>query len=203
MQAQKADAIANLLGLQRVGMIFNQNNSEKDYIVNNEEVYQMCEISAQVGEHCVIAVFSMMEEDGHVRAPLVCAALSLLRCKPSLSLSVTTSDLVQREVHLEAFQCSNQAVQLWKDGWFREPDKDAEISGVSNMKNPHDAEVKLPVMISGKDTDEVDNDFFLVPVAVKDHEGPFMSSFAVENRLTGQVWLHVCEWRIAGWQRWM
>jgi nuclear protein localization protein 4 homolog len=55
------------------------------------------------------------------------------------------------------------------------------------MKNPNDAEVKLPVMISGKDTDEVDNDFFLVPVAVRDHEGPLMSSFSVENRLTGQV----------------
>jgi hypothetical protein len=79
MQAQKADAIASLLGLQRVGMIFNQSTSEKDYIVNNEEVYQMCDISSQVGEHCVIAVFSMLEEDGHVR-------FSWSRTTPALQL---------------------------------------------------------------------------------------------------------------------
>jgi hypothetical protein len=91
----------------------------------------------------------------------------------------------QKEIHLEAFQCSKQAVQLWTDGWFREPGE--EVSGVSKMKHPNDASVTLPVMISGKDVDEVDNDFFLVPLAVKDHQGPLLTSFPVEHRLTGQV----------------
>lgn len=53
--------------------------------------------------------------------------------------------------------------------------------------NPKEPDIKAPVMISGKDTDEVDNDFFLVPLAVRDHEGSLLSSFPVENRLTGQV----------------
>jgi hypothetical protein len=92
---------------------------------------------------------------------------------------------MQKEIHLEAFQCSKQAVQLWTDGWFREPGE--EVSGVSKMKHPNDASVTLPVMISGKDVDEVDNDFFLVPLAVKDHQGPLLTSFPIENRLTGQV----------------
>lgn len=35
--------------------------------MNDEEVYQMCELSAQIGDHCVVAVFSMLEEDGQVR----------------------------------------------------------------------------------------------------------------------------------------
>ena len=90
-------------------------------------------------------------------------------------------------MHLEAFQCSNQAVNLWKEGWFCKPGE--EVSGESHLQNPNDPSVKLPVMISGKDTDTVDNDFFLVAVAVRDHEGPLFTSYAVENRLTGQVLL--------------
>ena len=63
--------------MQRVGMIFNQSTAEKEYIMNDEEVYQMCELSAQVGEHCVVAVFSMLEEEGQVWC---CGAVGLLRC---------------------------------------------------------------------------------------------------------------------------
>lgn len=108
---------------------------------------------------------------------------SLIPCSPTSLIRGMLC--MQKEVHLEAFQCSNQAVKLWQEGWFCEVGE--EVSGESHVRNPHDAEIKLPVMISGKDTDTVDNDFFLVPIAVRDHEGPFFSSFAVENRLTGQV----------------
>lgn len=93
---------------------------------------------------------------------------------------------MQKEIHLEAFQCSKQAVQLWKDGWFKQP-ADDEVSGHSHFQNPNDPSIKEPVMISGKDTDEVDNDFFLVPVAVRDHASELMTSFPIENRLTGQA----------------
>lgn len=94
---------------------------------------------------------------------------------------------LQREVHLEAFQCSDQAVKLWSEGWFK--DVGEAVSGSSKMQNPKEPDVKEPVMISGKDTNEVDNDFFLVPLAVRDHVGSLLSSFPVENRLTGQVCL--------------
>lgn len=93
---------------------------------------------------------------------------------------------MQKEIHLEAFQCSKQAVQLWKDGWFKQPAEE-EVSGHSHFQNPNDPSIKEPVMISGKDTDEVDNDFFLVPVAVRDHASELMTSFPIENRLTGQA----------------
>ena len=75
-------------------------------------------------------------------------------CTLAIKNSSQTVVFLQKEVHLEAFQCSAQAVQLWKDGWFREPDPD-EVSAFSHFHNPRDASVKEPVMISGKDTDEV------------------------------------------------
>jgi hypothetical protein len=39
-----------------------------------------------------------------------------------------------------------------------------------------------------KDVDQVDNDWFLCPMKITHHQGELVTtSFAVENRLTGQV----------------
>lgn len=43
-----------------------------------------------------------------------------------------------------------------------------------------------PVIVAGKDTSEVDVDYFLIPVNIRDHEGPLTCSFPVENRLLPQ-----------------
>ena len=45
---------------------------------------------------------------------------------------------------------------------------------------------KDPVIVVGKDVSEVDVDYFLIPVHIRDHEGPLLSSFPVENRLLPQ-----------------
>ena len=37
-----------------------------------------------------------------------------------------------------------------------------------------------------KDLGEVDNDYFLIPVGIRDHESGLASSFPVENRLLPQ-----------------
>lgn len=37
-----------------------------------------------------------------------------------------------------------------------------------------------------KDLGEVDNDYFLIPVGIRDHEGGLHTSFPVENRLLPQ-----------------
>jgi hypothetical protein len=122
----------------------------------------------------------------HIHQPLLC---SLATCKVQpLEWCTTVCPALQKEIHLEVYQCSKQAVQLWTDGWFKEL-TDESVSGMAHLRNANDESIKLPVMISGKDTDEVDIDFFLVPVALKDHQGRWMSSFPVENRLTGQVCL--------------
>lgn len=40
--------------------------------------------------------------------------------------------------------------------------------------------------MAGKDVKEVDNDYFLIPVSIKDHEGPLRTTFPIENRLLPQ-----------------
>lgn len=59
-------------------------------------------------------------------------------------------------------------------------------SGFTKVHNPTDPDNKLPVIVAGKDVAEVDNDFFLCPVNILDHQGPFSCTFPVENRLLGQ-----------------
>ena len=59
----------------------------------------------------------------------------------------------------------------------------ASLSG----QDPKDAS---PVIVAGKDEGEVDNDYFLIPVPVKDHEGPLENKFPLENRLLPQGGCH-------------
>ncbi len=46
--------------------------------------------------------------------------------------------------------------------------------------------MEKPIIVAGKDEAEVDNDFFLIPVKIADHEGPLSSDFSIENRLLPQ-----------------
>eukprot|EP00884_Botryococcus_braunii_P003696 jgi/Botrbrau1/13327/Bobra.0334s0005.1 len=88
------------------------------------------------------------------------------------------------DVHFEAFQVSDQCVRLVKDGWFA--NATANTTGVTVMQNPKDPKRKDPVILAGKDAGEVDNDYFLIPVKILDHEGPLKTTFPIENRLLPQ-----------------
>ncbi|GLJ44607.1 hypothetical protein SUGI_0937540 [Cryptomeria japonica] len=77
------------------------------------------------------------------------------------------------DVHFEAFQLSDQCVKLFKDGWFAENCGDLD---------PKITRMTKDVVILGKDTRDVDNDFFLVLVKILDHQGPLSSQFPIENR---------------------
>lgn len=48
---------------------------------------------------------------------------------------------------LQAFQCSEQAVTLCKDGWFC---PETEPSGVSKMRNPKEPSVDQPIIVVSK-----------------------------------------------------
>ncbi|KAL3153175.1 hypothetical protein ABBQ38_011927 [Trebouxia sp. C0009 RCD-2024] len=87
------------------------------------------------------------------------------------------------DVHFEAFQVSDQCARMVKAGWF---DQQKEPSGVSTLTDPKEPTHKQPVIVAGKDVKEVDNDYFLIPVSIKDHEGPLSTTFPVENRLLPQ-----------------
>lgn len=77
-------------------------------------------------------------------------------------------------VHFEAFQMSDMCIRLLKEGWFETIIPDGLDPKLSRMKKD--------VVVGGKDTKEVDNDFFLVVVKIFDHQGPLSSIFPIENR---------------------
>ena len=61
-----------------------------------------------------------------------------------------------------------------------------EPSGTIPVQNPKDPNDKTPIIVTSRDVAEIDGDYFLVPVGIKDHEGPVMTSFPIENRLLPQ-----------------
>lgn len=65
-------------------------------------------------------------------------------------------------VHFEAFQMSDVCVRLFKEGWF-ERDLQEEI-------DPKLSRMTKEVVVGGKDTKDVDNDFFMVVVKIADHQ---------------------------------
>ncbi|XP_068657818.1 NPL4-like protein 2 [Aristolochia californica] len=79
------------------------------------------------------------------------------------------------DVHFEAFQMSDICVKLFKEGWF-------ETEGIDVIE-PKLSKMKKDVVVGGKDTRDVDNDFFLVVVKILDHQGPLSCSFPIENRI--------------------
>ncbi|XP_066307540.1 NPL4-like protein [Miscanthus floridulus] len=78
------------------------------------------------------------------------------------------------DVHFEAFQMSEICVKLFNDGVLETEVQDADDPRLSKMRKE--------VVAGGKDTLEVDNDFFLVPVKISDHQGPLSVGFPIENR---------------------
>eukprot|EP01024_Parvocaulis_polyphysoides_P046480 TRINITY_DN4377_c0_g1_i2.p1 TRINITY_DN4377_c0_g1~~TRINITY_DN4377_c0_g1_i2.p1 ORF type:complete len:415 (+),score=71.98 TRINITY_DN4377_c0_g1_i2:901-2145(+) len=153
-EEKMADFLAEKFGLKKVGFIFSQSTKERDYIMSSEELIQMAAWQDELGETCVTVVVLLdMSEEG------------------------------AGNVHFEAFQCSDQAVRLYKTGWFK---SDEEPKGVIKLRNPLYPQDLTPAINIGKDVGEVDNDWFLVAVKIRDHEGAFKSDFPIENRLVMQ-----------------
>lgn len=73
------------------------------------------------------------------------------------------------DVHFEAFQMSDMCVRLFKEGWFE--------TEVGDGVDPKLSRMKKDVVVGGKDTKEVDNDFFLVVVKIFDHQVCLINCF--------------------------
>ncbi|KAJ3704582.1 hypothetical protein LUZ61_008287 [Rhynchospora tenuis] len=80
------------------------------------------------------------------------------------------------DVHFEAFQMSDMCLKLFRDGLLE--------TDLPEDADPRLSRVNKEVVVAGKDTKEVDNDFFLVPVKISDHQGPLQCTFPIENRIT-------------------
>ncbi|TVU20821.1 hypothetical protein EJB05_30419 [Eragrostis curvula] len=147
----RVDAIAEGLGMRRVGLVFTQAVGRKasetgEYTMSNREVVQAAQLQAEGGiPEWVTAIVKLeVGDDG-------------------------TGD-----VHFEAFQMSEICVKLFKDGVLE--------TEVGDNDDPRLSKMRKEVVAGGKDTMEVDNDFFLVPVKISDHQGPLSVGFPIENR---------------------
>lgn len=100
-------------------------------------------------------------------------------------ISVVVSLTEDQMVHFEAFQVSEQACKLAREGWFQvQPGKP---SGKVQLRNPTYTDDQTPIILpNGKDVGEVDSEWFVLPVSIKDHEGVLTTKFPAENRLLGQ-----------------
>ncbi|MCO5550594.1 hypothetical protein L7F22_004082 [Adiantum nelumboides] len=85
-------------------------------------------------------------------------------------VKLEVNDEGSADVHFEAFQLSDQCIKLWKDGWFVDDCEELD---------PKLSRMKKDVVILGKDTQDVDNDFFLVLVKILDHQVFFDSVFEI------------------------
>ncbi|CAK0786439.1 hypothetical protein CVIRNUC_009652 [Coccomyxa viridis] len=105
-EEQLADFIAEQMGLSKIGWIFTQSTKERDFIMSSEEICQIAEMQAELGDKAVTGVVSMaVSDDGS-------------------------------ETHFEAFQVSDQAVRLWQEGWFQGSAQPSGVSVLRNPKEP-------------------------------------------------------------------
>ena len=106
-------------------------------------------------------------------------------------------------------------MRLYKDGWFQEQAEPSGVATLRDPRVSCHSQTlsyegnslsctqrllyetkaypmvqepnkKDPVIVAGKDVGEVDMDYFLIPVNIRDHEGPLGCSFPIENRLLPQ-----------------
>ena len=182
-ESQTAEAIARAMGYERIGCVFNQSDADRGdesvSAMSAHEVTLCAKLQAKYGKEFVAVIVMQFEDENE-----------------------------EMQVTFEAFQVSDQCVKLYEEGFF-ELD---EESGVAKLPPPsssssgngggngeeekenkestssfsnwgsHTKMVK-PVMVERKDVTEVDNDFWLVAVPIKDHTGTSQSGFPVENRL--------------------
>lgn len=74
---RRADFVASLLGLRKVGWIFTQSVQERECIMSTEEVCQIAAMQDELGEQAVTAVVSMVaSEDGAPEKRCLCRTVS-------------------------------------------------------------------------------------------------------------------------------
>jgi len=147
------NTIAANLGMQRVGIVIAHANPEREYTVSAQQLALMAEFQAEGGQYFCTAAVSLIEPDED------------------------DDEDEQPQVHFDCWQCSEQCVKLYKDGWFTD----------ANIEKPERLQLNKDVVVHEedrvRDSREVDNDFLLVAVPITSHEGPLKCTFPVENRL--------------------
>ena len=177
-ESQTAEAIARAMGYERIGCVFNQSDADRGdesvSAMSAHEVTLCAKLQAKYGKEFVAVIVMQFEDENE-----------------------------EMQVTFEAFQVSDQCVKLYEEGFFEldeesgvaklPPSSSSSGTGEEEKENKestssfsnwgsHTKMVK-PVMVERKDVTEVDNDFWLVAVPIKDHAGTSQSGFPIENRL--------------------
>ena len=177
-ESQTAEAIARAMGYERIGCVFNQSDADRGdesvSAMSAHEVTLCAKLQAKYGKEFVAVIVMQFEDENE-----------------------------EMQVTFEAFQVSDQCVKLYEEGFFEldeesgvaklPPSSSSSGNGEEEKENKestssfsnwgsHTKMVK-PVMVERKDVTEVDNDFWLVAVPIKDHAGTSQSGFPIENRL--------------------
>ena len=162
-EMEMADQVAYMMGLQRVGWVFSQSVAEREHALTAEEVVAM----ARMQQRCAAGKG-------------VTAVVSLWETEPA-----TDTSPAKTAVHFEAFQVSDQLVELVRDGWVTKDGAPAQTNQIT-MRNPKHPEDETPLIVERQDVGKVDVHWFLLTIPIQNQNGNISTTFPVENRMTGQ-----------------
>jgi hypothetical protein len=156
---EAADAVAAALGMERVGLVFSHPRRDGD---DAKLPMSGVELSTAARAH---AAAPPKSDKGFV--------------------IVTIRPDHEGKSSFEAFQLSDQVVEMQRQGIIADPDAQAAGGKLGKLL------VSEPVFVEGAETREADVHFFVCPTAILDHKAGFLTAFPVENRPTQVTMAHL------------
>ncbi|CAH0476754.1 unnamed protein product [Peronospora belbahrii] len=142
--ADKVDAVAEALGYEKVGWVFSHPPREdNDFHFSAREILLVAQLQADAGG------------------------------KSSLFLTLKVTLDKEGQASFEAFQVSDQCVEMFAAGALLESEKNPKACTVSDT---------FTALVEAKQASEIDNNFFLCVVPVVPHESPLRCEFPKLNR---------------------
>lgn len=90
--------------------------------------------------------------------------------------TVTTTVTEKKQIQFEAYQVSDQAVSLFREGRYEPSSSDKTVR------------VNFPVKVEGTETRDIDVNFLITRVPIRSHKNPHLTvTFPVENRASPQA----------------
>jgi len=145
--SERAESVAKMLGLGRTGLIFS--TKPRKAILSGIDILTAAQIAVEEEE----------KYGEEVAKGIVILVVSLAEGNQTL---------------FEAYQLSDQCVEMYKAGVFLPAEQQKANSGRIKTKDE--------VYVEGKEVTAVHTEFFLMNVPIRDHDSWLRQSFPVENR---------------------
>jgi len=151
---QRADLVAKHLNMKRVGMIFSA--KPRKCIFSGIDIVTAAKFATE-----------FESENGEMVAPDVG-----VKASDFVIICVALAD--DGQTLFEAFQLSDQCLEMYRTGIFRDVEEQKPNSGRVKVRDA--------VLVEGKETFSVHTEFFLINVPIRGHDSWLRTSFPVENR---------------------